>query len=235
MRRVIRKGAIICAVAVAASGLASSPALAQWTGTRIGQNARPKDVGKLTDILAECLVQRRPKMVRDWSNLLPGTESEYRFIRGQEGDLDLCLHDDKLVFAGDREMVFEPRAVRNPVALAFARRHLRDIEATPNGLNPDSSPWFTESYTALPDGTAVDEMALALQGFGHCVASSNWQGSRTFILAKPGSAEERSAIGALTPNLGPCIDQKAKMELTTSILRRALAEPIAHILIASGK
>lgn len=225
---------IVMAAGAALAMASASPAPAQWTGSRIGKNAVAKDVGKLTEILAECVVKRRPKMVQSWFGELPGTDAEADFIKRQEGDLDICLDDRELVFAGDREMVYTPRSLRYPVALAFARKSLHDVEATPSGLNPDSPAWFAARFAAMPAGTKVDTRSLVLQDFGHCVASVNWQGARALVLSKPGLTEERAAIDTLKPSLGPCLDHKSKIKLTPQNLRGALAEPMAQILMASG-
>ncbi len=228
---VVNRVIIMAGVAALAS---ASPAPAQWTGSRIGKNAEVKDVGKLTEILAECVVKRRPKMVRSWFGELPGTDAEANFIKRQEGDLDICLDDRELVFAGDREMVYTPRSLRYPVALAFARKSLREFEATPNGLNPDGPAWFAARFAAMPTGTKVDTRSLALHDFGHCVASVNWQGARALVLSEPGLTEERAAVDTLKPSLSPCLDHKAQIKLTPQNLRVALAEPMAQILMASG-
>jgi hypothetical protein len=226
---------ILSALAVASLLFMPDPALAQRTGSRIGKNADAKDVGKLTQLLAECMVDRRSKMVRTWFDELPGTASEFKFIQRQEGDLSVCLDDDELVFAGSREMVFSPKSLRYPFALAYARKSLREVEGEPNGLNPDSSPWFMAPYAALPAGSEIDKVSLVLQDFGHCVASSNWQGSRAFLLSDAGSDQERAAVKALASSLGPCLQEGSEIKLTPQNLRVALAEPMVHILSGVGK
>lgn len=225
---------ILLGLASASLLLAPTAAPAQNTGTRIGQNAKVKDVAKLTRLLAECVADRRPAMVRTWLKELPGTASEAAYIKRQEGDLAICLEDKHLVFAGAREMVYTPKSLRYPVALAYARQSLRKTGAAPVGLNPDSTPWFMAPLAALPAGTRIDKTALAFQDFGHCVASMNWQGSRTLLLSEPDSPAEGAAVKALVPVLGPCLDANAKLQLTPHNLRVALAEPMVQILMASG-
>jgi len=225
---------ILSSLAAASLFVAPTKAFAQNTGTRIGTNAKAKDVGKLTQLLAECVAERRPAMVRTWFNELPGTKAEGDYIERQEGDLSICLEDKHLVFAGVREMVYTPKSLRYPIAVAFARRSLSKTDAVPAGLNPDSTPWFAAPLAALPQGQDVDKLALAFQDYGHCVASMNWQGARALLLSEPNSPAEGAAIKMLMPTLGPCLDANAKLELTPHNLRIALAEPMLHILSASG-
>ena len=228
-------GRAVALLAAASALLAPSIASAQLTGTRIGKNAEVKDVAKLTQLMAECLAERRSKMVQTWLNELPGTKAESDYIQRQEGDMSICVQDDKLVFAGDREMVYTPSSLRYPIALAYARKRLREVQAVPAGLNPDGAPWFMQPFAALPAGTEVDTVALALQGFGHCVASSDWLGSRALVLSDPASAQEKTAVRVLAPKLAPCLQQDAKITLTPGNLRVALAEPMIHILAGAGK
>lgn len=230
----MKAGRLVAWALVSGLMLTSAASFAQNTGTRIGKDADVRDVAKLTRLLAECVVERRPSMVRNWLKELPGTVAEARYIERQEGDLGICLEDKQLVFAGAREMVYTPKSLRNPIALAFARQRLRKNAAPPAGLSADSMPWFTQPLAALPADSRLDKVALAFQDFGHCVASTNWAGSRSLLLSEAGTAEERAAVQVLAPSLGPCLDQNAKIKLTPANLRIALAEPMLHIMLGAG-
>ncbi|MFC7536994.1 hypothetical protein ACFQPG_06390 [Sphingomonas sp. GCM10030256] len=222
-------------LACCAAAMVGAPASAQKTGTRIGKNVKTENVGALTQIIAKCIMERQPKMVRTWMNILPGTDAEDKFVKTKEGEFSICTRDDQLVFPDDQELVFQSHQFRYPVALAIARKQLRKSNLAPAGLNPNGKAWFAAPYAALPAGSAVDHNALVLQDFGHCVASTDWRGSRALLLSEEKSGEEKAAVAALAPVLGPCFPANSKIKLTSASLRRALAEPVVHLLGDAGQ
>jgi hypothetical protein len=118
--------------------------------------------------------------------------------------------------------------VRLPLALAMARRQLRLTSAIP-AVEKDI-PWFAPKLAGLDRNAEVDRLALGLQDFGHCVAASDWANARALILSEEGSAEQKQAVSALVPVLGPCLQSDVEMQLTPANLRSAIAEPMIHML-----
>lgn len=205
---------------------------AQRTGTRLGKNATVKDSGAAIMMVASCMADRRPAVVRSWLAMLPGSPEEHRFLEKQTGDISVCMdRDDR--FMGGRELAFRPRHLRYPIAAALVARQ---IAASPSQVPvaADTRPWFVAKLDQLPPSASVDRAALALQDFGHCVATGNWSTTRAFLGSQAASAEEARAIKSLIPTLGPCLSQGLNMKLNADTLRRALAEPVYHILEAIG-
>ena len=224
---------LTCLIAACALLVPAMPAAAQMTGSRIGKNAGVKDVPALMRLMAECIVARRQGMVRDWLVTLPGSDEEDRLLTKQLGDFGLCLEDRELVMGNASELVVTPKSVRFPLALALARKQLRKGPAMPE-VAKAGEPWFTAKLAKVTDIKQVDRVQLALQDFGHCVATANWSGSSMLVLAETGSPQEQAAVTQLIPVLGPCLDQNAKINLNAANLRTAVAEPMAHILMASS-
>jgi hypothetical protein len=210
----------------------AAPAHAQHIGTRLGKNVEKADLPKAMQIMAECTVKRREPMVRSWLNTLPGSVEEDRIFEKELGDLALCL-DDRLLVVDGKTIEVEVGMVRGPLALAMARRELRPNPAAPAASK--DAPWFAPKLAGVTESTPVDRLMLGLQDFGHCVAVSDWTNARALILSVEGSAEQTQAVNALVPALGPCLQNDVELKLTPANLRRALAEPMVHMLAnASG-
>lgn len=207
-------------------GLAS-PAAAQRTGSRMGKNATADDLPKAMRIMADCIAGKRNNMLRQFFGTLPGSAEESRIIDGELGDLGLCLEDRMLVLDG-KQVVVTPRMIRFPFALAKARRDLRATAIAP-AMNKDQA-WFAAQLATLDKSAPVDRVALGLQDFGHCVAATDWVNARALVLSEEGSAEQKAAVAALTPVLGPCLPSDVQIKLNAANLRSALAEPMVHAL-----
>jgi hypothetical protein len=228
MRFAVIKTAALAAVLTLAL---VSPAEAQRTGTRMGKNAGAPDIPAAMRIMAECTVARRGTMVRSWLDTLPGSVEEDRIFTRNLDDLGLCFDDDMLVVDG-KTIVVKVGMVRYPLALAMARRQLR-VNSTVPALAKDS-PWFAPKLVGLDKSAAVDRLALGMQDFGHCVAVSDWAAARALVLSEEGSTEQKAAVAALFPVLGPCLPSDVQIKLTPANLRSAVAEPMVHMLASSS-
>ena len=228
MRIVGLKTAALAAVLLLAFGGAAE---AQRTGTRMGKNAGEADIPKAMRIMAECTVGRRAKMVHSWFNTLPGSVEEDRIFSRELGDLGLCL-DDRMLVVDGKTIEVKVGMVRLPLALAMARRELRLNSSLPS-VSKDS-PWFAPKLVGLDKSAEVDRLALGLQDFGHCVAASDWGNARALVLSEEGTAQQKDAVAALKPVLGPCLQSDVQIKLTPSNLRSALAEPMVHVLASAG-
>ena len=210
-----------------------APAQAQPTGTRFGRDATPGDANSVFRSLAECVADRRPGLVRRFLTSLPGTAEEAQMLKDEEYELGLCMESRNLVLYG-KELVFDARAMRTPLARALVRRALPNARAV-LPVPVDSQPWFMARFNALPADADVNRDHIALLDFGHCVATHEWSGTRSFLLAEPATDEERAAIGKLVPVLGPCLTEGMEVQITPTLLRDVLVEPVYQILAASGE
>jgi hypothetical protein len=209
----------------------TSPAEAQRTGTRVGKNAGTADMPKAMRIMAECTVDRRAPMVRSWFDTLPGSAEENRIFTKALDDLGLCFDHEMLVVDG-KAIEVKVGMVRFPLALAMARRQLRLNSAVPAVAK--DIPWFAPMLAGLEKNAKVDRVALGLQDFGHCVAASDWANARALVLSEEGSPEQKRAVAALMPILGPCLQSEVQIKLTPANLRIAVAEPMVHMLASSS-
>lgn len=209
----------------------AAPAQAQHIGTRLGKNVEKADIPKAMQIMADCTIKRREPMVRSWFNTLPGSVEEDRIFDKELGDLGLCL-DDRLLVVDGKTLEVTASMVRGPLALAIARRELRPDPATPTASK--DVPWFTPKLAVLAENAPVDRLMLGLYDFGHCVAVTDWPNARNLVLSAEGSAEQKQAVSALMPALGPCLQNDIELKLTPANLRRALAEPMVHMLASAG-
>jgi hypothetical protein len=220
--------------AIAAALVLSLAAGAAAAQTRIGRSA---EAGNVDDaelamaLMARCIADRRPELVRRWLAMLPGTREELALLRREEPDFSFCLGDRELDMAG-RSLRFQPRAARRPVALAVVERGLSQA---PNEapLPPDSDPWFVAPMAAMSAQTRVDRGSLAVQDFGHCVALRAWADTRALFATEANSPAESAAVRRLAPVLGPCLAEGANIRITHRNLRLILAEPFYHIMAAA--
>jgi len=208
----------------------------QPTGSRFGRSAQAGNVDDAElamALMARCIADRRPELVRRWLALLPGTREELALLRHDAPDFSFCLADRDLIMEG-RSLRFQPRAARRPVALAVVERTLSQA---PNEapLPPDSDPWFVAPLAALSAQTRVDRGSLAVQDFGHCVALREWADTRALFATEAGSPAESAAVRRLTPVLGPCLTEGANIRITHRNLRLILAEPFYHLMTAPAR
>ncbi|QAY79007.1 hypothetical protein [Sphingosinicella sp. BN140058] len=205
----------------------SSPGVAQRLGTRIGRDAEQKDGPVIIRQIADCVVARQPAFVRSWLGMLPGTAAERELITDMTEDMSTCLDSPALVMDG-KQIGFKPRTLRRPVALALVRKEVKTADQ--QAPAKDLSPWFAAAVAALPAGEKLDTTSIALQDFGHCIATSAWADTVALLASEPDSPAERGAIARLKPALGPCLTADVKLSLTIPTIREVVAEPVHHIL-----
>jgi hypothetical protein len=221
-------GAIRFAVLAAAALCVSTAAMAQRTGSRIGQDASARNLRMVMTAMSECFASRQPVLVRRWFHMLPGSGDEFRLLSLNEPEISTCTDNDKLVMDG-MVIKFSPAAMRGPVALVSARRLLAHAPSA-SPASADSEPWFLPELKKVTSPIAVDAKSITLMDFGHCIAVHQWQGTVGLLAAPAGSQEERVAVRQLRPVLGPCLPAQAKIEMTAANLREIVAEPVYHIL-----
>lgn len=166
----------------------------------------------------ECAVSRREGKLRDMIDAR--TEQGYQkgldALSGvQRCSLDAYISQDATVVSFGTER----GTMRGFVAEAFVRKYSKRAEAlAPLPLQRTySRDWFEMTGRARP----IDEMAT-------CVAETNPAGILALLKTGIGSAEEKAAIGALSPSLGACLATGYKLNANRLGLRTALAEGLYH-------
>ena len=219
-------------IAAASAAMVAVPADAQRTGSRIGRSATAKDSGPAMQLVADCLVDRQPEMVRQLFTTLPGSAEERALVLRKTDEMGTCMENDRNLVLDGKFLRFSARAIRTPLAKALIRKMLPAApRVSPAAVGSD--PWFLAHYNALPPKAEVSRQHLNLLDFGHCVAVKNWADTRAFLVSQPESAEEAAAVRKIVPVLGPCMLEGMTVQLTPSVLRDALAEPVYQILVAA--
>lgn len=166
----------------------------------------------------ECAVSRREGKLRDMID----ARTEQGYQKGldalscvQRCSLDAYISQDATVVSFGTER----GTMRGFVAEAFVRKYSKRAEAlAPLPLQRTySRDWFEMTGRARP----IDEMAT-------CVAETNPAGILALLKTGIGSAEEKAAIGALSPSLGACLATGYKLNANRLGLRTALAEGLYH-------
>ncbi len=75
--------------------MSSEPVHAQWTGSRIGTNAKKSDPGEVMQVTAQCIAERGPSYAEKIMRELPGSDEEFRLIRTNEGDISNCMDNSE--------------------------------------------------------------------------------------------------------------------------------------------
>ena len=221
--------AFFAPVLIAALTIASV-APAQRLGTRIGKNAGVEDGRDAAQMMAECWAARQPAKAVRWMDIVPGSPDEQTKIFADLREFETCMHDDKLVL-DDKSLRFKPPAMRRPVAIALAQDALRRRPIPTTAPVLPTLAWFKGKMSS---SGGYDAAALSMQAFGQCVAIADWSHSIAMLRALPNSENEIAAFKALVPVLGPCIPEGERVTLTRPIVRQVLAEPVYHLMAASG-
>lgn len=215
-------------VATALAVAVATPAAAQMTGSRLGKNATIHDAKAVFDNMVRCVGERSPKYAHQIMRLAPGSKAEHAKIFGNEGDLGMCMDDQKrrMVLPAGVEMTMNARMFRTNLATVMARNALEDIDASKLA---QAAPWSMAIYD-LPTGESqrVDTMQVALLEFGDCVVAAKPVEATAFVRHGAKSSKGSAAMKLMLPVLGSCVPQGANLEITPEVLSVALSEPIYH-------
>lgn len=216
-------GTLLVAALVAPPAEAEPP-----TGSRLGERLKPghpradPDAVRTGHRLAACLYLKRTAEVVRFLNTVSDEESR-RYARTLSRSIECSS-----VTLADPDFV-EGTAVgtssdiwRGMLAEAALGKMGHDIalEALPTSVDYRRD-WF--AVTGRP--AAVDEMAV-------CTADRDPAGVRALMATTPEAPEERVAVQALSPTLGPCLPQGATLKANRLSLRAALAEALYHRAVA---
>ncbi|MBC7986248.1 MAG: hypothetical protein H7X93_06200 [Sphingomonadaceae bacterium] len=116
----------------------------------------------------------------------------------------------------------QPRFLRGMLAQARYRARWPDA-APPSIAAAAPSEIAVELYNARVTA-AVDQPSELIRIFGDCVAAAQPMTVDALIRAEAGSAAETSAIGAISPAMGPCLWNGQSIEFSRLTLRAALAD-----------
>ncbi|HEX8302287.1 hypothetical protein [Sphingomonas sp.] len=162
--------------------------------------------------IATCVADSEPRGVRKLLSTLPGSDDEARASRKLAVAYDACRGTVWYDFA-------DARALLAVAIMAGSANRPGSVAA---------SPWYASAISGRSVGVDYSAAEVARQQYGTCIAAAAPSASAQLVMAAPGSAEERAAIGALKPVLGGCIVQGQTVKLTASNLRLMLAEPLYH-------
>jgi hypothetical protein len=185
------------------AGLASEPALAQNSA--------------VTQRFLACLAQRQAGDVR---TLLSTSNADVaRHAYEHLANSNRCFNES----VGDRqftahELGFSIGVLRGTLAeeaLMAEEPKVEGLQALPLQQKRYIRPWFA----ATGRNPAVDEM-------GACMADTDSAGILDLLRTQPGSSQESSAIGALTPALTKCLSAGMRLDADPRGLRAALADAL---------
>ncbi|SMQ74624.1 hypothetical protein SAMN06297468_2811 [Altererythrobacter xiamenensis] len=207
--------------------LAATSVSAQWTGTRLGGNIRKTDSVELMQLTVECIAERGPAYAAKVLETVPGSDAEFRLIRKNAGDIEVCMGGSDTPVGGIK-MTFTQRPFRRALAAEMVKLQLaREIDLSQIAA-PD--PWYLVSLGGLPEGERSDAAYLAYMEFGDCVFLKSPQATIDYLRTEQDSKEEGMAIQKLMPALSPCVAAGQELELSHKALQIALNEPVYHRL-----
>ncbi len=93
-----------------------------------------------------------------------------------------------------------------------------------------AEPWYASAIAGRTVGIDYDGTAIAMQQIGTCIVRAGPDASTKLLGSAAGSAEERAAIAALKPLIGPCVPEGTPVRLNAAALRLMLAEPLYHMI-----
>jgi hypothetical protein len=179
--------------------------------------ASPAAARSPAEAYAACLTQSRPTQVRD---LLQAATAQAA-ARGYQ----ILANDDRCFTQVFGNQPFKPEdgaASMDMLRGRLAEAVLRDdesrvaaLQALPLQQKRYIRPWFA----ATGRHPAVDEM-------GACMADTDPAGIAALIETSPGTADENSAISALSPALTKCLSAGTRLDASREALRAALADAL---------
>lgn len=215
--------------------LLSTTAMAQQTGTRIGDgtadyslNALDRDpevtARRTMSKYATCVVNKRSEKVREALRLFPKSSAEQRKL------LKLAIQD----CLAKGELTFVPALFRSALFEAMYKSDFRNdpiagLAELPPIDYAANAPTKTDENSGL---SAADiSSAIALRQFADCVVRADPVSSRTLIMTDVASADENAAFAELSPKLGPCLPETLELAFGKPVLRGLLAETLYRLSV----
>lgn len=234
--RSVRSGGVATAAFIASALVAPPSALADPpTGSRLGKAERERGVEDVYEArrralrLAECMYFKRGGDVRGVLTSL-SEKDQARFQRNLSEAVE-CSRANLAVQPGlmGSMVITSPDVMRGNYAEAAMAKMTEDDGLQPiaassaEGVPPPSH--VRDWFVLTGRHPVTDSMAV-------CVAEQNPAAIRGLIATRPETAEEKAAIQAIAPSLGPCLPQGATLKANRQSLRAALAEALYHRAVA---
>lgn len=202
----------------------SEPLTAQMTGSRLGRNATIHDAQGVFENMVRCVGERSPKYAHQVMQLVPGSEAEHKKIFGNEGDLGMCMDDQRrrLVLPDGVELTMNARMFRTRLANVMAKQELKGVDPARLAQAPA---WSMATYGEAANG---DAMQLALFAVGDCVIAAKPVEAAAFVQHGAKSSKGAAALKGLASMLGSCVTQGTTLQMTPEMLSVALSEPVYH-------
>lgn len=171
--------------------------------------------------IAACVVDNDAGDVRILLRTTPGSPAEAAAARPVMQYYGGC-NDNK---PADGTIAWRERA-----EIANAALVKRMGKKSPDVSGAAQSGWALELGKGAVAGTDYNSTAVGLRMLGDCIVRAAPQAAVDLARSGVGSAEERAAIGQLSPVLAPCVPAGQNMRVKRDQLRLIVAEPLYHLL-----
>ncbi|MBS3930531.1 MAG: hypothetical protein KGZ65_04790 [Sphingomonadales bacterium] len=157
----------------------------------------------------------------------------------------------ELMLRGDQGIVVDPDLYRASLADVLVNKDLKVVEVGSfdsvgplTHLAPQSASDFEAAYAKARSNAAKETVKKArdasvakawLSQFGECVVRRDQATAKEWLLTKPESAEEASAIGKATPALGACLVAGEKLTFDKHVLRGTVAINYYRLAMAKSQ
>ena len=204
-----------------------------------------KQIRKLTDDYAGCIVKRRPAqaaeallrnvdndtIMRDYGRLIDGG----CVTRPAGGTLKMAFSGDLYRYAlADALVQRELVALPAPDLAAVPPLDQRALPPAPPALDPQAGEAAKKKQDEALAAHAEQAMAVYLARYGECVVRTDTSGARALLAAKPGGPEEGIAFTTLRPALARCVPEAQTLSFGKMVLRGAIAVNYYRLARAAG-
>jgi hypothetical protein len=203
----------ICLILAGLSGLVSSAARAEVDTTA--------DAIRMMHRQASCIVYRASKASRIVA-VPPGSQAERRLLNDLQAG---CI--------GGPYFIDAERQLRRGAIVEEVLRLGDDNRSDGRRMR------WVAPFTALgaPEVAALDPQgrsALAALDLAQCVYAAAPDKTRALLKTAPTYAPEQKAFRDLSPHLGPCLQDGARVTISLPLLRGSLAEAMYRAIYAAG-
>ena len=162
-------------------------------------------------MFSRCVLRHHPAKIDALLASAPASDDEKRIFKSLDGDAD-CL-------GNYTDLSGDPYLLRGALAEAIYRKRYSAIEAAA----------LDGALKASPSSSRAD----AVGKFADCVVDAGPSQVRGLLGTTPNGPEEGTALTALNPLLGPCLDSTSQLRLNKPYLRAILASALVDRLRAT--
>jgi hypothetical protein len=203
---------------------ATGPALAQEAGSHIvrpGPAQGPSgglgaaDSGRMAlPAYAACLVEHDRAEIERVIARFPDEKEQTALWRLADAD---CLSSG--------ELTMTDQLLRGALYAELYRRSYAYHAPSIAGASID---WWAD--TAAQEPAAANNF-VALRQFAECLVQKHPEESRQLMLVPPRSRREDEALGAMTPDMGPCLVAGAELKFSKPVLEGLIAEALYRLSV----